>query len=408
MVTTPTGTTATATPGRVSTFPARHGQHAAYARQQPWRALSAELVRDLRTSADAEPRACRRALPRWHVRSGHRELTSGRYAEAGATWIWRVHETTGERQPVLKGSRSRVAWSSRSHYLAVDLALVLAESGAGDVLKAHHVDAATFLRWARTESLYADQSTGRRVIVRAVTVALLMEVSERTVQRCRAVGRALACYVTVDPGRMLNQLEQVQARFKGSPQRGLAAESAFVIPRSIARRGVMSSLHRGPADGQFSANPDVDGPVQPRGEKEPTPSARTNKRRRRASAGYRLAQALAERLSWVRGCPPKELAAVLHRFAAADPCWTVDDVVRHIDRTNQARGWSALSAGDVRTHPGAVLAKYLPRDLDPVADHPRMDLFLAEERRQAALAARRARRAHAASGGCGVPSCPAC
>lgn len=403
-----TGPAATATPGRVSTFPARHGQHAAAARAKPWRALSAELVRELRTTADAEPRANRRALPRWHVRSGHLELTSGQYAETGASWTWRVHETTGQREPVRKGARSRVAWSSRDRYLHVVLGLVLAESGARDVLAAHHVDPDMFRRWARTESLYADPSTGRRVIIRAVTVATLMEVSERTVQRCRAVGRALGCYVTVDPGRMLTQLEQVQARFRGSPQRGLAAESAFVIPRSVARAGVMSSLHRGPADGHFSANPAEDGPVQARGEKEPTPSARTRKRRRRASAGYRLAQALAERLSWVGGCPPSELAAVLHRFAAADPCWTADDVVRHIDRTNRGRGWSALSSGDVRTHPGAVLAKYLPRDLDPVADHPRMDLFLAEERHQATLAARRARRRHQAAGGCGVPSCPDC
>jgi hypothetical protein len=387
MVATPTPTATAAIPGRVS---ARHGQHAARAAAQSWRALDADHVRELRVWADADPRRYKSKLPRWHRQSAQRDLTTGQYAETGASWVWEYDPTTGRRQPVLKGSRGRVTWLSRERYLTTVLGLVLAQPGAQDVLKAHHVDADTFRRWVRHESLWADQRTGRRVIVRAVTVATLMEVDKRTVQRCRAAGRALGLYVTVYPGRMLTQREQVQARYNGSPQRGLAAESAFVVPRAIAGTGVMSCLHRGAAPGQNSNDRKSLVTVNTDGEMEATSSRLTNKRRRRASAGYKLARAVVEALPFARETHPSNLAGLLHRFATATPAWTAQDVVQHVNAVNERRGWSSvISPLELKRPAYALLASYL-RDADPNADHPRLfEIEQAERRARHAAEGRR-------------------
>jgi peroxiredoxin Q/BCP len=58
--------------------------------------------------------------------------------------------------------------------------------------------------------------------VRPDRLAELMEVSERTVQRARALARDLGLYVIVTPGRMLTVDECVQARQEGSRQRGFS------------------------------------------------------------------------------------------------------------------------------------------------------------------------------------------
>lgn len=377
--------------------PARHGRNTAEALAQPWRCLSAGYVRLLRAHAERAPRANRKRLPRWHQNSAYRPLSVGQYAENGASWVWEYDRQTGRRQPVQKGSTGRVAWTSRDRFLTTVLGLVLAEAGARDVLKAYRVDADTFRRWVRYESLYADQSTGRRVIVRAVTVAALMEVDKRTVQRCRAAGRALGLYVTLMPGRMLNVEEQTACRFRGSPQRGLANESAFVVPKHLARRGVVSCLHRGTRTGETSAYRNPVLALNTEGEKEPTSSARHLKRRRRASAGWKLAVQVVNRLPFARGADPRDFAALLHRFATAGHVWTADDVVRHVDRTNARKGWTSIAdPADLKAPAFALLAKYL-RDVEPVNDHPRMDLFLAEERRVAELERAEARRAEAAA-----------
>lgn len=401
MVATSTPTATAAIPGRVS---ARHGQHAARAAAQSWRALDADHVRELRVWADADPRRYKTKLPRWQRTSDHHELTDGIlkawhhdpqtgcrvYVEDGSSWVWEYDPSTGRRHRVAKGSKGRVTWLSRDRYLTSVLALVLTQPGAQDVLKAHHVDADTFKRWVRHESLYADQRTGRRVVVRAVTVATLMEVDKRTVQRCRAAGRALGLYVTLFPGRMLSQREQVRARYNGSPQRGLAAESAFVVPREIAGRGVVSCLHRGAAPGKNSNYRESLVTVNPEGEKEATSSRLTNKRRRRASAGYRLAKAVVEALPFTRETDPSRLAGLLWRFATATPAWTAQDVVQHVNAVNERRGWSSvISPLELKRPAYALLSSYL-RDADPNADHPRLfEIEQAERRARHAAEGRR-------------------
>lgn len=371
---------------------ARHGGHAAHAAAQPWRQLAPAAVRSIRIRADQDPRRARPALPRWHLRSEHRELTSGLYAGTEAAWVWRYDPETGRREPVRAGTRDRAAWVSRSRYLATIVPLVLAQPESAGVLSRHHVDRDTFRRWIRAESVYADQDTGRRIIVRAVTVATYLEVDKRTVRRCRAAARELGLYATVFAGRMLSQMEQVGCRLRGSPQRGLAAESAFVVPCWLARITTMSSLQRGPAHGHFSADPGYVVTLNTEGGREPASPALTNKRRRRAGAGWRLARAVIERVPWARECAPSELAGLFWRFATANPPWSAQDVVQRIDTVNLTNGWSSVGVGDVR-NPRGLLASYL-RDADPQADHPRLDLFLAADRRAAAARAHQlARRA---------------
>lgn len=365
---------------------ARHGGHAAHAAAQSWRQLAPAAVRAIRVQADADPRRARGGLPRWHVRSEHRELTSGLYAGGDAAWVWQYDPETGRRQPVRAGTRDRIAWVSRTRYLATIVPLRLAQPDSPGVLARCHVDRDTFRRWVRCESLYAgDPDSGRRVIVRAVTVAALMEVDKRTVQRCRSAARQLGLYATVFAGRMLTQLEQIRCRLKGSPQRGLAAESAFVVPRELARITTVSCLQRGPADGHFSSAPESVVTLSTKGEREPASPARTNRSRRRENPGWRLAREVLKRLPWARQCAPGDVVGIVWRFATADPRWTAHDVITHVDQVNARNGWSSVTAADVR-NPRGLLASYL-RDVDPQADHPRLDVFLDADRRRAAAAA---------------------
>lgn len=389
MVATPTGTAPQAQPARVAAFPARHGRHAAWAAQEPWRALQPDNVRELRTLADADPRGWRSKLPRWHKTSAHRELTSGLYAMTGKAWVWRYDPATGRREPVREGTTNRTTWLSRDRFLNGVVPLVLAEPGARETLRAHKVDRDTFRRFIRHETLYADQRTGRRVIVRAKTIAALMEVCERTVKRCRSAARELGLYATVYPGRMLKQLEQVQARYKGSAQRGLAAESAFIVPRSVGVKGSVSCLHRGVRTGHFPTDGSSLVTLNTDGEKEATPSPLTKKRKRRASPGYQLARAVVERLPFARNADPSRLAGMLHRFATSSTPWTAQDVVQHVDAVNARRGWSSITSPlELKAPAHGLLASYL-RDTDPNADHPRLDVFLADQRRADQLADRR-------------------
>jgi len=412
-----------ATTGRVSAHKPRHGRHAATARAQ--RATPADQLRELRKAADTAPRAHYSSLPRWHKRdhtcegwrnpkTGQYEacplhsITSGQYAEIGRSWIGRYDPKTKRRELVREGTTSRVTWLSRDRYLTCFLPALLALAESRDVLRAHRVSVDQVRAWARVETAYAgDQATGRRVIVRPVTVADLMETSVSTVHRCRAAARELGIYATVDPGRMLSEPEQRHARWDHhSPQRGMASESAFVIPKKHAGLGSVTCLHSGAAHGEFSINPDAGLTVKTEGEKERTSSARTKKRRRRASPAWVLAKAVTERLSWAREADPKDLLRVLSRFATGALCWTADDVVRHIDAMNRRRGWTAIhSPADLKAPPGAMLAFYL-RDADRDNDHPRLDLFAEREQAAATKADNlRARELHDRGERCGRDWC---
>ena len=181
------------------------------------------VLRELRLARRCEPahaplvaRLClkdRSLLPRWHqddrgIRNVHRGF----------------HEAS---EP---GSyRGIPVWHGREHWLNAVLPAALDRNDAAR--KRHGVNRATMLHWARIETGYVqDQRTGRRCIVRPDTVASVMGVTTRTVQRCRGLARELGVYVDVAVGRMLTLEECHAARRAGSRQRGLSNESAFTIP----------------------------------------------------------------------------------------------------------------------------------------------------------------------------------
>lgn len=399
-----TAAPAPATPiatGRVSDL--RHGRHAAAARAR--RQLQLDALRELRAQTDDDPRRFRGMLPRWHDKNVHLEITSGGYAEIGHAYVWKYDPKTGRKMPVREGTKGRVTWGTRDKYLNCTLPAIVATARAQDVLDAHHVDPATFLRWAREESKYAsDQLNGRRIIVRAVTIGLNLEISTRTVQRCRSAARQLGVYATVYPGRMLGELERAQCRMAGSHQRGLAAESAFVVPRDHAGLCPVSCLHRGAGHGQFSSEPESIPALNTRGGRKRTPSALNNKRRRRANPGYLLAVRVTEHLHFAQKCPPSTISALLWRFATSSTPWTAQDVAQHVSNVNRRNGWSMPDPADVR-NPRGFLWRYL-HDADPVADHPRLDVFLARDRRAATLADNlRARDLHDRGERCGRDWC---
>lgn len=101
---------------------------------------------------------------------------------------------------------------------------------------------------------------------------------------------------------------------------------------------------------------------------------------RHEEGGYRLAQRLHARLSWLRAVPVWRTARLLQRFAAAG--WTADHVIEALERLHRDRSWKTPTAAHVRNG-WALLAWYL-REVDAHRDHPRRQTW---ERRDAALAA---------------------
>lgn len=185
----------------------------------------------------------RSVLPQWQ-RPGkgvNSELEDGAYSR-GVTWVrtknlchgargtgWRM-----ERKQVVTG-QPHLAWLSREHWLmmvanaAIQARPELLRNGPDE--GRWSVSVATFMLYLETVSLYADQMSGRDLIVRPITIAKLMEVNKSTVERCQRIAEALGLLVVLAPGDMLKVHDVVACRQGGSKQRGLANHSALVVPR---------------------------------------------------------------------------------------------------------------------------------------------------------------------------------
>ena len=125
-----------------------------------------------------------------------------------------------------------IAWTTRAHFLRHIVPLAMRESAK--ILARHRVAECTFMDWAHHKTLYAETGTaGRRVVVRPDTLAELMGCTVRTVQRCNAAAREMGVELVITPGRMLSEIECRSARNNGSPQRGHATVTAFVVPPSL-------------------------------------------------------------------------------------------------------------------------------------------------------------------------------
>jgi hypothetical protein len=303
----------------------------------------AGLVRQLCRS-DAQ------VLPRWHQDDrGPRDAHRGIHVLAAPGRYSRI-----------------VVWGSRERWL--DFVVPIAVALHRDVLTEHGVTADTFRDWALVKSGYAKYRTGRQCIVRPDTVASVMGVAERTVQRCNAAAREMGLEIVVMVGRMLNRPESFAARAMGSRQRGLSTEVALTIPQAIGRivdsvtptSGRTLKPKRHLASGfPHGASADSEGAASP-------PHLR---KRRRRPAGWRLAQELASSVPWLIGEGPTRLAPCLSRFAAANRPWAAGDLVAVIREYSLRSGWGPVDPERIRTRPAAVLAAIL-RAIDPDLDHP--------------------------------------
>lgn len=295
----------------------------------------------------------RRVLPRWHQEDrGRRNTLRGHHEAAPA------------------GAYSGITvWSGRQHW--VQIVAALAVLLRPDVLGEHHVSATTFRAWAIAKSGYAqDQASGRRCIVRPDTLASVVGVDERTIQRCNAAARQLGLEVVVMEGRMLNGDERSAIRAMGSRQRGLATEVALTIPawlRSPVDR--VTPPKRLPKPKKItSPGTSVTASGQTRGT---ALRAGTSTRRDPDRARVRsVASELARRLPWLAGEGPGRLGPALRRFVTAELPWTAAQLTAAITRISADRG--PIHAGMIRTRPAALLAALLRR-LDPIDDHPGPD-----------------------------------
>ncbi|MEO3939443.1 hypothetical protein V3N99_22280 (plasmid) [Dermatophilaceae bacterium Soc4.6] len=129
-----------------------------------------------------------------------------------------------------------------------------------------------------------------------------------------------------------------------------------------------------PGDSPSHEQP-LTGPQQPTG---PSPVPARSPARRRGggnSHARHAAHQLIGLLPWLRTERPGRLAPALTRFVdptIATPVWTAQDLADAITDLRARRGLiTPLTDTQIRTRPAVVLAGFL-RQLDPVADHPRL------------------------------------
>ena len=267
-----------------------------------------------------------------------------------------------------------IGWTSREHYLAFVVPAAIATHA--DVLARHHISADLFHSWVAAKSLYAqERRSGRRVIVRPITLAGLLQCAKRTVQRCQAAAREMGLEIVITPGRMLSEIEVYAARKKGSPQRGLSTVTAFVVPSLL--RHVVDRVT--PTSGSTSRISVTDirtfKPRSARSKGAPLRSAPPQQKKprppRRAGPAWELAVGLTQQVIFLHRCPPSRLTGQLHRFT--DPHrtgglrWTPTRLTRAMDAVNVRLGY--LAPVKAKTAPWGLLAWYLTQ-IDPYADHP--------------------------------------
>lgn len=342
-------------PTRRTTAGRRAADDAVLAADPSWRVLRTHR-RCAPEHAGQVRRLCRSdrsVLPRWHQDDrGPADAHRG------------VHVSAPD------GAYSRVeVWRSREHWLTW---VVPAAIGVHrEILKRHHVDPDTFRAWALVKSGYADTRTGRRCVVRPDTLASVMGVCERTVQRCTAAAREMGLEVVVLAGRMLTFSECARARRAGSRQRGLSTEVALTIPQ--ASRGLVDRVT--PTRGkrlppQTSPSPGVpDGlTAEQRGAASPR-HYHQGRRARGRPPGWSLAVELVRSVPWLAGEGPSRLAPTLTRFVTCERPWQAADVAAAIAGHTARVGAGPIRADTIRTRPAALLAAIL-RQLDPDIDHP--------------------------------------
>lgn len=326
--------------------------------------------------------------PFWQPRHIHRPLAGDIRAQAARTqqddWLPRYQRQSVVRHQQIPQRlyRDHQQWISRAHFL--EHVIPWAIEHYRDILRSHNnLSPATFLRWAETETLYADRRTGRDVICRPGQhgIADLAEMSERTVQYCRAAAKQMGLYVDLVPGRMLSWAERCEARQSGSRQRGLSTVSLFCLPPAYLHHLKICTPPRG---GWVASSSVVPHSCKPRSANGPTPHQPGRgqpRRRRRPPAGLNLAIALIQRLPWLTTrttvTSPGRIAGLLTRYAKSPYPWTSQQLLEQMTVVNRRLRYSAP---EVAHCPVALLAWYV-HQIDPVGDHPQ---YVQDQERDAA------------------------
>ncbi len=316
-----------------------------------------ELLAHRRCDLDHAPivrRLCvhdRDVLPRWHQDDrGPRNRHRG------------VHVVAPE------GAYAQIpVWSGRGHWLSFAVPVAIATHR--DLLRRAGISPDTFRMWAAVKSGYAQARTGRRCITRPDTVASVMGVTSRHVERCNAVARAIGLEVVVLAGRMLTLEESTGARRRGSRQRGLSTEVALTVPTAL--RSAVDLVT--PTSGRPTTHQTHRRSHSSHGlaaeQKEAAPPPRLQKSRHTRRLTRRLASELVQIVPWLGKERPGRLAPALTRFAACEPSWSAQDVADAINTHTLRTCRGAIAPERIRTRPAVLLASIL-RQLDVLGDHP--------------------------------------
>lgn len=298
-------------------------------------------------------RTDRSVLPRWHQ------------DDRGET---NAHRGIHVQAP--DGAYSRIpVWSGREHWLTFAVPVAIAVHR--HELVAAHISPDSLRQWALVKSGYANPRTGRRVVVRPDTIASVLGVTERHVERMNALARKIGLEVVALVGRMLTFEESAAARRRGSRQRGLSTEVALTVPSAI-REAVCSVT---PTRGKASSRQQLrEREFLHAASGEMTDAATRRARPKRScklGPARRTAAELVRIVPWLARERPGRMAPALNRFVHATTPWTAADIATALDARDRRWGRGVIFEADIRTRPAVLLAHMLT-DVDPWADHPRL------------------------------------
>jgi hypothetical protein len=235
----------------------------------------------------------------------------------------------------------------------------------------------TLLRVANADRVAADVTTGRGVATAHETVATVLGMCKKTVQRVRGLLEALGLAVTVVEGRYLTVAERKAAeRAHGGRQIRAASVRALTMPKDVAvenvhlpRRGSLSSktpdlkvkqTRASALKSAASRRP----PASTKGTPSPKPSKLVQPRSLQLQ---RFAGQLVARMRWLGdGRHIGRVCQMLEKCQVDPDRWTVAAFIDAINRGNTTAGVSIVDPADQRD-PVAYLAWQIRRAIDPDA-----------------------------------------
>ena len=258
----------------------------------------------------------------------------------------------------------------------------------------------TLLRVANADRAAADGSTGRGVCTAHETVASVLGMCKKTVQRARGLLEALGLAVTVVEGRYLTRAERAAAkRTHGGRQVRAASVRALTMPKRtpvenvhLPRRGALSlkSPYLEIKQTRVAARKSAASRRPPASTKNLTQKPFSSPCQPRSLAVQRFAGQLVARMRWLGdGRHIGRVCQMLEQCQVDPARWTVSAFIEAINRGNTRAGVTIVDPAGQRD-PVAYLAWQIRRAIDP--NEP----TLTEEAQLRALQARAEREARRA------------